>query len=230
MPAPPGVKTETLAFGGSLAKLSLPLFHSSIRCAVSACPADLTGRSANTMAFYATPLSVSFPSTRLAPRAFMTISDGTMAGLAWPIVFCSGTCGRASLVPWPSAHPDAPNNPVTATTVQMIRFASIERAPPDGASGPRLLVKREDPLPVTLHGDHRPPVLLGLVVERGGERADLGGGQAQGRAIGILALLVVVQHQHHQPLAAAGTGIFQHLAVAVRVAECRIGPAADHQV
>src|SRR5262245_69805 len=167
MPAPSGVKTETVAFGGSLAKLSLPLFHSSIRCEVSACPADLTGRSANTMAFGATPLSVSFPSTRLAPRAFMTISDGTMAGLACPIVFCSGTCGGASLVLWPSAHPGAPNNPATATTVQMIRFASIEPAPPDGTSGSRLLIEREDALPVTLHADHRPPVLLRLVVEGG---------------------------------------------------------------
>ena len=59
---------------------------------VSECPAARTGRSAKTIELGATPVSVSFPPCRLAPRAFMTINDGTISGPAWPIVFCSGTC------------------------------------------------------------------------------------------------------------------------------------------
>ena len=50
------------------------------------------------------------------------------------------------------------------------------------------------------------------------------------RAIGVFARRVVVQHQHCQPRAGASVGPFQHLLVAGRVAECRVGPATDHQV
>ena len=50
------------------------------------------------------------------------------------------------------------------------------RAPADALiHGSRL--EREDALPVVLHADHRPAVLLGLVVERRGEGADLAVGQ-----------------------------------------------------
>ena len=50
------------------------------------------------------------------------------------------------------------------------------------------------------------------------------------RAVGVFALRVIVQHEHHQPGAVAGTGVLQHLLVARRVAERRVRPAADHQM
>ena len=43
---------------------------------------------------------VNFPPCRLAPRAFITINDGTISGPAWPIVFCSGTCSGVAGVVW----------------------------------------------------------------------------------------------------------------------------------
>ena len=101
---PSVLNTETVAFGGSLLKLSaLSLLgdHSCIRSVVSECPAARTGRSAKTIELGATPVSVSFPPCRLAPRAFITINDGTTSGPAWPIVFCSGTCSGG--VVWASA-------------------------------------------------------------------------------------------------------------------------------
>ena len=88
----------------------------------------------------------------------------------------------------------------------------------------------KDRLPVVLHADHRPAVLLGLVDQRLGERADLGVRQAVRGAVGVLALGVVVEHQHHQPRAVAGAGPLEHLAVAVGVAERGVGPLADEQV
>ena len=41
--------------------------------------------------------------------------------------------------------------------------------------------------------------------------------------VGVLALGIVVQDQHHEPRAVAGRGPFQHLAVAGRVAERGVG-------
>src|SRR5262245_39174945 len=96
--------------------------------------------------------------------------------------------------------------------------------------GARFAFEREDALPVVLHADHIPAVLLRFVIQRLREGADLGHGQPLRRAVGVLPLVVVVQHQHLQPRARAGTGPLQHLAVAGRVAERRDRPAADHQV
>src|SRR5262245_26071511 len=90
--------------------------------------------------------------------------------------------------------------------------------------------EREDALPVVLHADHRPVLLLRLLVERGREGADLAVGQALRRPVGVFAGGVVVQHQHLEPRAGAGAAPFQHLAVAGRVAERRDRPTADHQV
>jgi len=42
------------------------------------------------------------------------------------------------------------------------------------APGDALLVERKDALPVVLHADDRPAVLLRLIVKRLGEGADLG--------------------------------------------------------
>ena len=77
--APSLLRTETVAFGGSLAKL--PSLHSSSRCCVRRWPAALTGRSAKTMELWLMPVSVSVVPCRIAPRAFMTKSEGTMSTL-----------------------------------------------------------------------------------------------------------------------------------------------------
>src|SRR5580693_517907 len=73
------LSTDTVAFGGSLAKS--PVVHSSSRASVGRCPAALTGRSANTIEVGLTPANVRVWPCRLAPRAFMTNSDGTMSTL-----------------------------------------------------------------------------------------------------------------------------------------------------
>src|SRR5262245_13816111 len=82
-----------------------------------------------------------------------------------------------------------------------------------------LRLEREDPLPVVLHADDDPALLRGLVVERLREGADLAVRQSLGRAVGVLALRVVVQHEHRQARAIAGPGVLQHLPIAGRVAE-----------
>ena len=52
-----------------------------------------TGRSAKTMEVPAIPFRVRVVPSRVAPAAFMTISEGTTSGRAWPIVLCSGSWG-----------------------------------------------------------------------------------------------------------------------------------------
>jgi hypothetical protein len=79
------LKAETVAFGGSLAKLSrssFPGVHCSSRNDVSTCAAARSGRSANTIEFGDTPVKVSLLPWRLAPLAFKTISEGTNSSLA----------------------------------------------------------------------------------------------------------------------------------------------------
>src|SRR4051812_8841832 len=74
-------RTESVALGGSLAKLSgAASAHSSSRCAVSAWPAARTGRSAKTIAFGDTPWSVSVRPATFAALALSTIRDGTICG------------------------------------------------------------------------------------------------------------------------------------------------------
>ena len=109
--------------------------HSSSKWVVSECPAARTGRSANTIEFGATPVSVSFPPCRLAPRAFITINDGTISGPAWPIVFCSGTCSGAGGVVW--ASDGAAPQSRSAMIMQPVRFFvvmsnSLLSCPTDG--------------------------------------------------------------------------------------------------
>src|SRR5271169_4701518 len=52
------LSTDMVAFGGYLAKLSLPSSHSLRECLVSTCPAALNGRSAKTMELDPTPVIV----------------------------------------------------------------------------------------------------------------------------------------------------------------------------
>ena len=93
---PSFLNPETVAFGGSFAKLSLPLPQSSTIRAVRSCPAARTGRSANTMAFGDTPARTSFPSFRTAPLELRTNNEGTTSGFACPMDFSSGICGFGS--------------------------------------------------------------------------------------------------------------------------------------
>jgi hypothetical protein len=69
------------------------------------------------------------------------------------------------------------------------------------------LLECEDPLPVVLHADDCPAVLLRFIIQRLSERADLRVGKSLRRSVGILALGVVVQHQQRQPSAVAGLGV-----------------------
>src|SRR5437773_8086135 len=69
-------------------------------------------------------------------------------------------------------------------------------------------------LPVVLHADHCPAVLLRLVIESLRESADLRVRQTLRRAIGIFALRVVVQDEHREPRPVSGLGVLQHLLVA----------------
>ena len=90
--------------------------------------------------------------------------------------------------------------------------------------------ERKDALPVVLHADHGPAFLLRFVVKRLGEGADLAGGKPLCRPVGVFAFRIVMHHQHHQPRTIAGPGVFKHLPVAIRIAERRVWPPADHQV
>src|SRR5262249_7801140 len=74
------------------------------------------------------------------------------------------------------------------------------------------------------------PLLLASSARAGVEGSDPGVGQSPRRAVGVLTLGIVVQHQHGEPFAVPGLGVLQHLPVAGRVAERRVGPAADDQV
>ncbi len=82
-------------------------------------------------------------------------------------------------------------------------------------------------LPVVLHADDGPAILLRLLVERRREGTQFDVRQSAGRAVGVFARRIIVQHQQHEPRAAAALRVFQHLLVAVGVAERGDGPATD---
>src|SRR5271166_3764877 len=91
-----------------------------------------------------------------------------------------------------------------------------------------LVLKGENTLPVVLHADDDPAILLCLIVERLGEGPDPRVRQTFGGTVGILSLRIIMEHQHRKPRAVAGLGVFQHLAITGRVAERCVWPAADH--
>src|SRR5208283_1448322 len=72
-----------------------------------------------------------------------------------------------------------------------------------------LLLEREDALPVVLHADNGPALLLCLVVQCLSESSDLG-----------------VSHREPRPV--AGLRVLQHLLVSRGVTERSVGAAADH--
>ena len=82
-------------------------------------------------------------------------------------------------------------------------------------------------LPVVLHADDGPAVLLRMVFQRGREVTVFDVRQSARGAVGKFARRVVVQHEQLEPRAAAALRVFQHLLVAHGVAERGDGPAAD---
>ena len=132
----------------------------------------------------------------------------------------SGLKGNAET--WTAGGPK--HSPETA--LALLRFDPSAPGSLGGLGDPL----REDAVPVVLHADHRPAALPGLVEQRLGEGADVRVRQAVGGAVGELALGVVVQHQEAEARAVAGGGPFQHLAVAVGVAEGDLRPLADEEV
>src|SRR5208337_4578320 len=109
-------------------------------------------------------------------------------GVAQPLALRLSVCGRAlralrlqlrRLTRW-------------GTSCQCCRHFGILESDKSRAT----LFEREDALPVVLHADDEPAVLLRLVVERLRERADLRVGQPLSRPIGVFAFRVIVQHDH----------------------------------
>ena len=82
-------------------------------------------------------------------------------------------------------------------------------------------------LPIVLHADDGPAVLLRMVFQRGREVTVFDVRQSARGAVGKFARRVVVQHEQLEPRAAAALRVFQHLLVADGVAERGDGPAAD---
>ena len=71
------------------------------------------------------------------------------------------------------------------------------------------------------------PCFLRLLVKRRSEGTHFDIWQSLCRAVGVFARRIIVQHQQHEPRAAAALRVFQHLPVAIGVAERGDGPAAD---
>jgi hypothetical protein len=74
------------------------------------------------------------------------------------------------------------------------------------------------------------PLALASLYSACGNLPTLVSGQALGRAVGILALGVVVQDKVHQTCPAARLRVFKHLPVPGRVAESRARPPASEKV
>ena len=91
----------------------------------------------------------------------------------------------------------------------------------------RGLLEREDLLPIVLHADHRPAVLLRMLIKRWREGTQFDVRQSAGRTVGVFTRRIIVQHQQLEPRAAAALRVFQHLLVATGISEGGDGTAAD---
>jgi hypothetical protein len=111
---------------------ALPFPQSSTIRAVRSCPAVLTGRSANTMAFGETPFSTSRPSLRLALLELRTNSDGTTSDFACPMDFSSGTCGFLSDSDCAESVAGAQTKPIAAMAIKAARRIVIGLPPSTG--------------------------------------------------------------------------------------------------
>ena len=138
----PAPSTDTVAFGGSLAKLSLPSSHCWRNCRVVSCPAARVGRSANTIVFGETPVRTSLPFSSLAPAALRTASEGP------------GGRGRLARSPSAAARA-APGLPVAPTRRRGELQGRPLRRPRSNASTCVLLLISLDPWPIC---STRPPI------------------------------------------------------------------------
>src|ERR1700722_66374 len=141
--SPSALSTDIVAFGGSLAKLSLPSSHSLRKCLVSTCPAALYGRSAKTIEFDPTSVIVRMLPWSVAPRELMTASEGTMSPLVdcgWPIVFCAGAViaswADAASGPAKSATKPA-HKPITVVLSIHLSLCDLSRLPSDARASRR---------------------------------------------------------------------------------------------
>jgi hypothetical protein len=88
------------------------------------------------------------------------------------------------------------------------------------------LLEREDALPVVLHPNDEPAVLLRFVVQRAESSRPWCLAGLRG-TIGVFTACVVVQHDHRRAYAVDRLGVLQHLPVTGRVAEGGAGASAD---
>src|SRR5690349_2505470 len=107
---------------------------------------------------------------------------------------------------------------------------TVSRGKPPSARTAAPLFERKNSLPVVLHADDSPAVLLRLIVKRLRKSADLRIGKPLRRTIGVFAPCIVVQQQHHQSRTIACSCVLQHLPITGRVAESRARAAADLQM
>src|SRR5215472_4391961 len=96
-------------------------------------------------------------------------------------------CASCSVIAAWAVVGNVADTPIANTAAKIARFI---------ANLGFTLVESKDAVPVALHADHGPAVLLRLAVELRRKPADLGVGQPARRAVGVFALRVVVQHQH----------------------------------
>src|SRR5215212_8957446 len=152
-PSPPSI--DTVALGGSAAKLFLSASHCLMNCSVVTWPAARTGRSAKTITFAATPDKVSFVPLSVAPAELTTASEGTgPVDLTCPIVLSSGTCGFTP-ESWENATLGASNR----LPARRVRERGVFRDMIISFDNAECLrIEREDGLPVPLHVDHGPTV------------------------------------------------------------------------
>src|SRR5262245_60420003 len=122
---PSGLRTEMVALGGSLAKLSLPTSHSLMKCAVRTWPAARTGRSAKTMEFDDTPVSVNLLPCKVAPLEFRTARDGIISFFVGPMGFLAGWLMASSAI----AGCDVQNRPANNRAIHAMRFMGRRSLP-----------------------------------------------------------------------------------------------------
>src|SRR6478752_6913688 len=77
-------------------------------------------------------------------------------------------------------------------------------------------LKRKNHLPIVLHADDSPAVLLRLIIEGLSESADFRIGKPFSGPVSVFPFGVIVQDEERKPRAISGLGIFEHLLVAGR--------------
>ena len=119
---------------------------------------------------------------------------------------------------------------------RLIRITSaatqiLPTAPPaTGEAFLRGCHQTQELLPVMFHADDVPPFCLCLFIKRLTESADLGIRKPLGGTVGVLALGIIVQHQHRKPCTLTCPGILQNMLITSRIAKGCIRLPANEQV